>query len=87
MLENRSQQLENKLKEYTVLQFLPSRILMQHRPTRKKFLYREVHTSDLCRRFMNTLQLRKSQPEGLLQVDFYTVSDNQQLAERVGLLY
>lgn len=86
MLENR-QQLENKLKEYAVLQFLPNRILMQHRPTRRKFLYKEVHTTDICRRFLNTLQHRKEHSEGLLHVDFYTVTDNQQLAERVGLLY
>lgn len=87
MLENRSQQLESKLKEYVVLQFLPSRILMQHRPTRRKFLYREVHASDLCRRFMETLPSRKLQPDGLVALDFYTVSDNRELAERVGLLY
>lgn len=87
MLENRSQQLENRLKEYAVLQFLPCRILMLHRPTRRKFLYREVQASNLCRRFMDTLLHRKELPEGLVQVDFYTVNDNLLLADRVGLLY
>lgn len=60
MLENRSQQLDNKLREYVVLQFETNRILMQHRSTKKKFLYREFHSSSLCKTFLQCVTIRKS---------------------------